>query len=172
MKNLLIIIFTLPIFAIAQIDTLPWCPSGATWIYEYVGLYLYKAEYVGDTMLLDKNAKKIVFSRSIISEQIDSFEFQYEAYMSQENDTLFIYRDQREMYNVALGPIYRNERWDILCAYNGVEGDTWLHKEETNVCDSIDTISINTIDTTRIGNAPFLSVEYSLSGVYTDVGSF
>lgn len=166
------VLLLFPLIATAQIDTLPWCPPGATWVYDY-GIYLYKATYVGDTVLLGRSAKKLSFSRSIISEQIDSFNFQYETYMAEGNDTLFMYRDERDVYNVALGTtIHRDERWDIHCAFNAEVGNSWLHKEETNICAAIDTIKITNIDTIRLSNAIFLTEEYILNATYYHLKSF
>lgn len=90
------------------IDTLPWCPDGATWVYER-GSYLYKITYQYDTIVetdsskffkIERATKEIggtnfispyqYFSNMVLKENNDSIYF-YWVKPNEPNEWLFIY---------------------------------------------------------------------------------
>jgi hypothetical protein len=114
------------------LDTAPWCPPGATWVYKLgsvIGSVNYaEAKFTKDTVILGISVKKLeitYISYNVISpgnwvrnEQISGAEFQYLS-----NDSLYYY-----------DPI--NNNFAYLYSFNLVNGDSLILSNSRAVCNN------------------------------------
>ncbi len=140
----------------SQSDTLPWAPTGATWIYEidsyqgkvpYIGfIYL---SYVKDTLLLGKLVKKITVS-----------DFR----------DIFMYNSNDSLYWLV------ENKYELLLVFSAEIGDSWTTKgrDETVFCkpfiNSYDTITVRNISNKTFSNKDFEVIENRMSNCTWQLG--
>ena len=159
MKKLLLLPFFLMSInfrLFSQSDTLPWAPTGATWIYEidsyqgkvpYIGfIYL---SYVKDTLLLGKLVKKITVS-----------DFR----------DIFMYNSNDSLYWLV------ENKYELLLVFSAEIGDSWTTKgrDETVFCkpfiNSYDTITVRNISNKTFSNKDFEVIENRMSNCTWQLG--
>ena len=134
-----------------SLDTLPWSPSGAYWVYEYQVLspneeHFFILAYEEDTIMEGRTVKKMAtrernFFSYVTSDRQHIFRERYDSllgyeYMYQEEDTIF-------RYNAARGT------FDYLYVFARSVGVRWeVQPEPSRACDS----SLMLADTVEVVN--------------------
>ncbi len=180
MKNILLaFLFLFSFKAHSQVlDTLPWAPKGATWLYSggFIGGYAYdKFVYTSDTTILNKKVKKISKFTFVISQPTpdylplrgkESFVKDYFYYAS--NDSVYW---------------FNKNQFDILYVFNAKVGDSWkinknsdlyvasIYKNQCTDSFKIDsnTVSIFKVDNVINSNKSFTTL-YSTGSQFWDIG--
>jgi hypothetical protein len=164
MKNLIILLFIIRLsyFIKAQtLDTAPWCPPGATWVYGLYNSGLNNGDYLSvkfekDTIISGINVKKLIvklidyYSINPPQGRMEtdlSIEYEYVS-----NDSLFYYD------NV-------NDTFFLKYDFNATVGESLeIHKHMVECSDpfypSIDTFLVNSINYDTLNNIIFQSLEY------------
>lgn len=159
-KSLLTILFIIPFFLYAQIDTVEWCPSGATWIYgksTLGGMISYKFQYDKDTVIGNHLSKKINVYTAIKNDFLDWTEYSYflSFYFENIGDTIYYLKDGN---------------WVFLYDFSATVNDVWMVKAYDLACnDSIisDSIIVSQIDTVNLKNRDYLRFKTdTLGGFY------
>lgn len=140
MKKLVLILLgilnVLSVKAQVQQDTFPWCPPGARWVYDginpegspYRSLYILK--YEGDTVIQNKNCKKIVpyqWNEGWTNLVFDLSQFGIGPfYLSNQNDTIFYWNVYKHYgHNVGvMDSIVGDSSFKIAYIFNANVGDS------------------------------------------------
>lgn len=125
------------------IDTLPWCPPGATWVYSQTNRF-YKITYLKDTLINGENSKSFVVEEAIRDLSTGNFNSEYQIVrtdliLKEKNDSIFYYWDKLESEN----------EWVFIYDFIASEGDIYYTDNEyfSNDCINEDSslISYDTI---------------------------
>jgi hypothetical protein len=104
------------------IDTLPWCPEGAVWIYGGIHSNLYRITFINDSTVNDEIAKlfsveiatKDIGSGTIITDYIPS-QNQPNFLLKEKNDSIFFYWEKDEDPN----------EWIFIYDFKAIEGQKY-----------------------------------------------
>lgn len=146
--------------AFAQVDNHPWCPSGATWLYQRIGFFSQqhiKLTYIKDTIINNETTKVLQVSDITIvgpgplpnyawSEQQAGFE-----YFLNRNDSIFR---------------WHNGQFWFLYDFNAVSGDEWVISENDDyACTGTTLPTRDTFTVVTIANQTYDNVTFeTISG--------
>jgi hypothetical protein len=133
------------------IDTLPWCPPGATWVYMQPKLgatYLNKIVFDKDTLIDLHESKKHTIYRSYSlggnPVSYTDYEKWYSFFLRNTNDSIYLYNSDNE--------------WSFLYFFNPTVNNKWYIEVSESVCDELgnnDTLQVSEIRDTLINNITY-----------------
>lgn len=175
---LIIMLFQSELKAQITIDTLPWCPPGATWIYRSFSatsrLY-YKFSYSRDTTIDNKFSKVLSVDEiqyiGVLPTLVRTSEWVGDEYLYEENDSVYWYdkvsNDFKFIYsfNPSIGDTFIVGNSRAYCL-----GDTSYPHSDTFIVSSLETDTINSRILNRYNTAS-LTGNYTIGVIFSKIGS-